>query len=435
MGIKSTRRDFLKATAVAAVGAGLAPSLLASQRRLSVDRLQFAVIGCGGKGTSDMADAARFGDIAAICDIDAETRAKGMAAHPKAATFSDFRTMLEAMGDRIDAVTVSTADHTHAPASAMALKMGKHVFCQKPLTRTVYEARKLAELAKKHGVATQMGNQGTANSELRRCAAHLRAGTFGKVKEIHCWTNRAGGWWPQGVDRPAAKLTPDHVDWDAWIGPSPMREYAPGYHPFAWRGWWDFGSGALGDIGCHCMNLPFMAYDLHDPIAITAETSGHNKDSFPVWSVITYEFGQRGNRPPVNLIWYDGGKKPPANLAPGVELDVNGCLIVCENATIYSPREYGGGSTIVGGGALPEIEFVQSPGHFEEWVQAIDGGKAARSNFADYSGPLTEMVVLGNLAVWQLGERIEWDARSMSVKGHPELEPIIRPAYRKGWEL
>jgi predicted dehydrogenase len=232
------------------------------------------------------------------------------------------------------------------------------------------------------------------------------------------------------VDRPFPTIdVPKHVAWDLWIGPAPFRHYAPGYHAFAWRGWWDFGSGALGDIGCHCMNLPFMALDLRDPIAVSAKTSGHNRDSFPVWSIVTYEF------PGVNLVWYDGGKLPPAELAPGVKLDVNGSLIVCERATLYSPAEYGGSTQIVGGGALPAVQIEESPGHFEEFARACAGGPKPVGNIPDYSGPLTETVVLGNLAVWADGPRLEWDASAMSVRGTDEYADLIHPKYRMGWEL
>jgi predicted dehydrogenase len=230
-------------------------------------------------------------------------------------------------------------------------------------------------------------------------------------------------------------ITPKTLDWDLWIGPSPMRPYAPGYHPFAWRGWWDFGSGALGDIGCHCMNLPFMALDLRDPIAVTAQTSGHNRDSFPNWSIVTYEFPKRGNRDAVNLMWYDGGKKPPQELAPGVDYGGNGCLIGCERGTLFMPGEYGQGARLVGGGEMPPIVVEETPSHFAEFVDAIQGRGKTKSNFPDYSGPLTEVVLLGNLAVWAGGDRVEWDARRLRVPGHPEYDALIHPQYRRGWSL
>lgn len=429
-----TRRDVLRASAAAAVGLAVAPAALASQKKPS-EKIRFAMIGVGGRGGAHLEPAATFGEIVGLCDVDAQTRAKAMMNYPRAGSFADFRQMLETMDKHIDAVVVATPDHTHAVAAAMAMRMGKHVYCEKPLTRSIHEARQLAKIAKQAKVATQMGNQGTSTNDLRRAAAVIKNGGLGTVKEVHCWTNRAGGWWPQGVERPKSARCPKHVDFDLWLGPSPERPYAEGYHPFAWRGWWHFGCGALGDIGCHCMNLPFMALDLRDPIAIQAQTSGHNKDSFPAWSIVTYEFAARGNRPALKMFWYDGTKVPSPDLAPGIKYAENGCIIVGDKATLYTPGEYGSGGVLVGGAPMPDADFEQSPGHFAEWVAAMKGSKPARSNFPDYSCLLTEMVVLGNLAVWADGPRLEWDAKKMAVKGAPEYDVLIKPAFRSGWEL
>lgn len=435
MAFKPTRRDVLKASVVAAAGLAAGPKAFAQARRGANERLRFAMIGVGGRGGAHLKPAAEFGDIVALCDIDAATLTKTLADYPKAAAFADFRAMLDTMSGQIDAVVVATPDHVHAPASAMAMKLGKHVYCEKPLTRTLGEARKLQEIARRARVATQMGNQGTSSDDLRNAVAVIQTGMFGKVKEIHCWTDRSGGWWPQGVERPEPKPTPGTVAWDLWLGPSPERPYAPGYHPFAWRGWWDFGSGALGDIGCHCMNLPFWALDLREPSAVQAETSGHNKDSYPSWSIVKMEFPERGGRPPLTLTWYDSGKKPPAELGNGETLGGNGCLIVCDHATLHAPGEYGSNCHIAGGGGLPLIEFEKSPGHFKEFVIAATGGPRAKGDIVAYSGPLTETVLMGNLAVWASGERLEWDARRLRVKGRPEFDSVIHPAYREGWML
>lgn len=436
MSHQPTRRDVLKTSAFAALGAGVLTTASAAKRPSPNDRIRFAMIGVGGRGGAHLKPAFEHGDIVALCDIDAETRSKAMLNYPDAATFSDFRRMFDSMAKDIDAVVVATPDHTHAPAAAMALHLGKHVYCEKPLTRSIWEARELAGLARTARTMTQMGNQGTAGDDLRKVAALLKAGKLGAVKEIHCWTNRAGGWWPQGVDRPAGGTPIPHtIDWDLWLGPSPRRDYAPGYHPFAWRGWWDFGSGALGDIGCHCMNLPFMAFDLRDPIAVTAETSGHNRDSFPSWSIIKYEFDARGSRPAVNLHWYDGGKMPPKDLAPNEKLEANGCLIVCEKGTLHMPHEYGAGGHLISGEPLPEVDFVKSPGHFAEWAEAIKGGPIPRGNLPGYACALTEVVLLGNLAVWADGPRVTWDARNMRAGGAENLEKVIHPEYRRGWKL
>jgi predicted dehydrogenase len=437
MSSKTSRRDLIRAagaTGVLISIPGLSPGNTGKPKR-DTNRLQVAAVGVGGKGTSNIEAANRLGDIVALCDVDAETRAKGLVQYPRANTFEDFREMLERMRGEIDVVIVSTPDHIHAPAAAMAMRMGKHVYVEKPLTRTIGEARKLAELAKRHRVQSQMGNQFTSDDSLRRLAAHVKAGTFGKIKEIHCWTNRAGGWWPQGVSRPASKPAPRKIDFDIWLGPSPDRPYADGYHPFAWRGWWDFGSGALGDIGCHSMNLPFMALELNNPIACQAQTSGHNRDSFPSWSIVTIDFAANNVRPEVSLKWYDGGKLPPAELAPNEKYGGNGVLMVFENDTIYAANEYGGNPKRLSGQPIPDIEFEKSPGHMDELFRAVKGGVAPMSNIPGYSGPLTETVLMGNLAVWADGPRVEWDARRLRTKGTNEYDSLIHPKYRPGWTL
>lgn len=411
---------------------------MAEQQRkwLHSEPILFGVIGVGGKGWSGMEQAAQFGNIVALCDVDVNPRAKGMAEHPRAAAFTDFRHMIDAMRGRMDAVVISTPDHVHAPAAAYAMRAGLHVYCEKPLSRTIWEARRLQELARQFKVQTQMGNQFTSHNPLRKTAAAIQAGLLGKVNEIHLWTDRPGGWWKQGVPRPEPKPAPKGVDFDLWLGPSPERPHAEGYHPFAWRGWWDFGTGSLGDIGCHNFNLAFQALDLRDPLAVQAQTSGHNRDSFPAWSIVTYEFGARGNRAPLKLYWYDGGKKPPPELGPGVEFGGNGSLIVCEKGTLYAPNEYGGDPRLLSGDPIPVADFEESPGHMAEFARAIKEGRPANSNFPDYSGPLTETVLLGNLAVWADGPRLEWDSRRMQVKGAgSEYDSLIRPTYRPGWAL
>lgn len=429
-----TRRDILRASATGAFAFALPVFGAANRPPKSPQKVRFGCIGLGGKGDSDTADANRLGVVVAICDADRNTLAAAMQKYPDARPFTDYRYMFRHMADSIDAVTVSTPDHNHGLATAMALTLGKHAFCQKPLTRTVWETRRLAELAQKNRLATQMGNQGTANDELRRAAMAVKGGAIGVVKEVHVWTDRAEGWWPQGVGHPMPDVKPESVDWDSWLGPAPVRHFSTAYHPFKWRGWWDFGAGALGDMGCHVMNLPFMALDLRDPIAIRAEVSDHNDETFPRWSIIHYEFGERKARAPLNLTWYDGGKKPSQDYVPGVQYSGGGVIIVGTTGTLYVPSEHGDGATIVGKGA-PQAEFEKSPGHFEEFINAIQGGKPATSNFPDYACPLTETVVLGNLAVWAPGERLEWDATNMSVKGRPDLDAKLKPTYREGWDF
>jgi predicted dehydrogenase len=247
------------------------------------------------------------------------------------------------------------------------------------------------------------------------------------------WTNRPI--WPQGGERPAEEPVPANLKWDLWIGPAPMRPYGKGYHPFAWRGWWDFGTGALGDMACHTMNMPFRAAGLHDPISVVAETSGHNKDSYPKWSVITYEFAADEKRGPVKLLWYDGGKLPGEDVLDGHKAERSGVCILGEKGKLYAPGDNVGKFELLGGPTPPEVEFVKSPGHFQEWVDAIKGGKPAMSNFADWAVPLTEIVLLGNLAVWADGKKIQWDAKNIKATNAPDVAHIIRPEYRKGYTL
>jgi len=380
-----------------------------------------------------MAAAAEHGDIVALADIDAQNRTKAMLEHPRATSFDDYRAMLEAMRGKLDAVVISTPDHHHAIASSLAMHQGLHCYTEKPLCRTIWEARQLQRIAREKKVATQMGNQSTAATAMRKTAALIKSGVYGHAKEVHLWTDRAKGWWPQGVERPKPGTAPKTVDFDLWLGPRPSRPYADGYHPFAWRGWWDFGTGSLGDMGCHIFNMPFMALDLRDPIAVQAVTSGHNRDSFPEWAEVHYEFGERNGRPPVDVHWYDGGHKPPASLAPDFKYNGNGAIVVCEKGTIYSPDESNTQFMLVGGGTMPDIKVDESPGHMAEFARAALGGPPAVSNFPNYSGPLAETVLLGNLAIWANGPRVEWEAKTMTVKGTTEFDSLIKPTFNPGF--
>jgi len=286
------------------------------------------------------------------------------------------------------------------------------------------------------GVATTMGNQGSAADGLREAAAILRSGALGTVKEVHVWTNRPI--WPQnGKGRPKPAACPKTLDWQSWLGPAAEQPYARGYHPFAWRGWWDFGTGALGDIACHTMNMAFAGLDLIDPVSAKAKTSGHQEASFPKWSVIDFEFPANDNRPALKVVWYDGSKLPPPEAVEGVlekddKIVPSGSLTITDKAKLYMP---GNNEFRVTGMDCPKAEYEKSPGHFEEWVRAIKTGKQAMTNFKDYAGPLTETVLLGNLAVWVDGPKIEWDAKAMKVKNIPGLEEMIKPVYRKGYTL
>jgi predicted dehydrogenase len=279
--IASTRRTFIATSSAVAAGYWVAPGRAddAKPATSANEEIRFACIGIGGKGQSDSADAGRSGKVVAVADVDSNQLRRAEKSFAGAKTYTDFRKMFAEMAGEFDAVTVSTPDHAHVIAAAEALNLSKHCFCQKPLTRAIAEARLLGDLARGKGVATQMGNQGTAADSLRRAAAFIKSGGLGAVKEVHVWTNRPV--WPQGGGRPAEAPVPTNLDWDSWIGPVAMRPYGAGYHPFAWRGFWDFGTGALGDMACHTFNMPFMALNLRDPASVQATTSGHNKETYP----------------------------------------------------------------------------------------------------------------------------------------------------------
>ncbi len=444
------RREFLRTSAAMGAGFWIAGSVQSALSNSPNEKIQVACIGIHGKGRTDSMNAEQFGKVVAVCDVD-RLRLKLAAKQFKTEHIAtDYRELLDKMGDRVDAVVISTPDHNHAVMAAKAMKMGKHVYCQKPLTHTIWEARRLGEIARETGVMTQMGNQHTSYNPMRKAAYQLRAGQVGTVKEVHVWTNRPV--WPQDERRKHLKPTPKNLDWNTWIGRAPWRPYADGYHPFAWRGWWDFGTGALGDMACHTCNLPFMGLNMRDPTAVEAEHSGHDGDSYPSWSKIKYEFPELDGRAPFTMTWYDGGQLPPQELFDDVTLtverdgkqikpEVSGALIVGDQAKMYAAGDYAErGIEIVGAEEL-DVEYPICPGpenaderHKLEWFTAMhDPSKAPTSNFADYAVPLTETILLGNLAVFK-GGRVEWDAKNLQASD-PELQRIIKPVIPEGYEV
>ncbi|MHC2065961.1 Gfo/Idh/MocA family protein [Bremerella sp. T1] len=446
MSSSQNRRNFMKLTAAAGAGFWAAAGVQAQETKSPNEKINFASIGIGGKGSSDSNDAGRAGNMVAIVDIDKERLEQAAVRYPDAKKYTDYRAMLTEMGDKIDAVTVSTPDHSHAPASAMAMKMGKHCFTQKPLTHSIWEARRLGEIAKENKVVTQMGNQGTAERGVRRASEIIQGGAIGNVQEVHVWTNRPV--WPQGVAKPETQPVPEHIDWEMFIGPAPYREYADAYHPFKWRGWWDFGTGALGDMACHTFNMAFMALNLRDPVSVEAESSGHNGQTYPKWSVIKFEFPELNGRAPLTMYWYDGGKLPAPELTKDLplnngKLSSSGSLLIGDAGKIYSPNDYGAKFHLLPEEKFkdyegPEESIPRSPGHFKEFVEGIKGGPEPMSNFPNYAGPLSETILLGNLSVWTTGESgkgkvIEWDAKNLEAKNAPEVAEIIKPKYREGW--
>jgi predicted dehydrogenase len=460
MSRRPTRRSFLGHSAALATGYWLGTASTTRATRSANEKLNVAFIAAGGRATANLKAINALGEnIVALSDVDDARAAKNYDLYPRAAHFRDFRKMLESKG--IDAVVVSTPDHMHAPASIAAMRLGKHVYCEKPLTHSVYEARLMRETAEKGKLATQMGNLGTGVSGFRRGVEIIRSGAIGPVHTVHVWTDRPGKYWRQGLDTPTAMETPPAtLDWDLWLGPAAERPYHKVYVPHDWRGWFDFGCGSLGDMGCHTANLPYMGLKLGTPISVSAETSEPKPDCFPAWSIITYEFPARGDLPPVKLIWYDGGKKPPEDIMSddktakssdgssaggksGDKLFKSGCLLIGTKGMLFSPDDYGASQRL-----LPEEKFAeyQPPApsiprgtgspllwHYREWVEACKGGPKTLSNF-DYASWLTEAVLLGNVAV-RTGKKINWDVAAMRAVGCPEADRYIKPEFRKGWEL
>jgi predicted dehydrogenase len=384
-----------------------------------------------------------------LCDVD-ETRAAGtFNAHPQARRYKDFREMLDKEAKNIDAVTVGTPDHIHGVAAMAAIKAGKHVYVQKPLTHTLHECRELTKAAKKAGVITSMGNQGHASEGSRLTNEWIQAGIIGDVREVHVWSDRAGRLWKQGIARPTdTPPVPPTLDWNLWLGPAKERPYHSAYAPHNWRGWWDFGTGALGDMGCHIIDHPVWALNLGSPTTVEARTTldgsflgdQPNFDSFPIAAIITYDFPARGNLPPVRMTWYDGGLMPPApsEMSSGQRLPDNGVLYVGSKGKMFH-SSHGGMPQLLPGTLLEQAKAVpktmeRSPGHYEEWYQACLGGKRPVDNF-DYAGPMTETVLLGVLALRSPGQRLEWDAENLKVKNAPNLNQYVHKEYRAGWTL
>lgn len=441
-----TRRHFLGGV----TATSLAFTLLPSRVWGANDRLRIAGVGVGGKGSSDIDQAGNLGDVVALCDCDDTMLKPKTAKWGGAKAYHDFRRMFDEMAGKIDAVTISTPDHNHALAAALAMQRGMHVYIQKPMTHDVWEARWLRDLARKHKVVTQMGNQGTAEDGLRAGVEAIRAGAIGNVREVHVWTNRPV--WPQApkvTSRPKdTPPVPATLHWDEFLGTAPERPYNPAYHPFNWRGWWDYGTGALGDMACHTANLPFMALDLDAPTRVEADCEKPNPETYPGWATVTYRFPARGNRGPVKFVWYEGQLPGGIKNLPGLQYFYgekptdSGSLMIGDKGVMYSPSDYGASWKL-----LPEDRFkgwvAPAPtlarngkgdqGMKNEWVAAIKGGPKPFSNF-EYAAPLTEAMLLGNVAI-RSGIPLDWDGPNFRLLGRSkEAEHLLRRQYRKGWK-
>jgi predicted dehydrogenase len=453
------RRHFLQQTGLGAGGLLLgAPAIVRGQNLNS--RINVACIGVGGKGESDVNDTAKCGaNIVALCDVDARTLNKMSEKYPDAKKFTDFRKMLAELDKSIDAVTISTPDHLHGIAAMTAMNLGKHVYCQKPLTQTVFEARELVRVSKEKKLATQMGNQGSAGDGLRRAVEVIQAGVIGNAHELHVWSNRPI--WPQGLDRPKGENpVPKELDWNLWQGPAPLRPYVEGvYHPFKWRGWMDYGTGALGDMACHTVNMPFRALKLGYPTVVECElASRFYPETYPLTSRIRFEFPEREGLPPLKFWWYDGAPgsdfkplRPYPNIVRDIvnmrgKLPESGCLVIGDKGVLFSPDDYGsmfflqleGEKTFTNGKDHEAAKAVaqtipRSPGHNQEWINMIKDGTPAYSNF-EIAGYLTEIILLGCIAL-KVGEgvKMDWDGPNMRSPNCPQSAQFVKRNDRAGW--
>jgi predicted dehydrogenase len=436
-----TRRTFLKSASLGSAAAAF-PHVMRSQQGSPNSKLNVACIGVGGRGSAAV-NAMKGENIVAFCDVDDTRAAKTFNQFPDVPRFRDFRQLLDKLGNSIDAVTVSTPDHMHFPIAMAAMSLGKHVFVEKPMAHTIGEGRKMAQLAREKKVATQMGNQGHAAEGMRLLKEWYQGGVLGDVRELHTWTNRPI--WPQGVKgfdhSKLLPVVPSTLDWDLWLGVASEREYDPGYLPFNWRGFWDFGTGALGDMGCHMMDGGFWAFDLPPPASVEAVSANQTDISAPTASVVTYHFPAHGTRPPLKWVWYDGNLEPvvPPDFEQERKLPDNHTLIIGSRASVlaqanyYTVRIFPESKMQEFASSLPPKTIPRIPGgdHFAEWVNACKGGVPAGANF-DYSSRLTEMVLLSNVAV-RARRRIDWDSAAMKITNLPAANEFVTKQYRGGF--
>jgi predicted dehydrogenase len=451
-----SRRNFLQTGAALCTVTILPRQVLGQPNRPSPNsELALAGIGIGGVGFPQLQACEKAGfRIAALCDVDEVYGGKAFNRWPQARRYRDFRDLLRSEGDKIDAVYVGTPDHTHAIIDLAALKLKKHLCCVKPLTRTIGECRAVVRAAREAGVATQVTAAPHTSEDGCRTIELIQGGAIGEVREVHAWTDRP--LWPQGMDRPTGSdAVPKTFDWDLWIGPAPMRPFKDKwadkdlilqqiaanhgqppasrgvYHPWNFRGWWDFGTGALGDMGCHFLNTVWRALKLAHPLAVESTSTRAMPEAAPLASIVTYDFAPRENMPAVRVTWYDGGLKPPAPLElHGRPLPEQGVLYVGSKGKMLGPKILGEESTAAAG--IPKT-LPRRGGTWQEWHEACRGGEPAGCNF-DWAGPLTESVLLGNVAL-RSGKRLEWDPAQMRVTNHEPANAHVKETYHNGWTL
>ena len=429
---KSNRRDFLKLTGAgaAALTCGVWSELSAAESTSPNEKLNVGCVGTANRAAADV-KGVEGENIVALCDVDKNYLDRAAAQFPNARTYVDYREMIDKEAENLDAVVVGTADHNHAPATIRAIRAGLHAYCEKPLTHTVEEASVVAEAAKKHGVATQMGIQIHAVENYRRVVEIIQSGAIGDVTEVHVWVGKAWG----GGDRPEeGQEPPETLNWDLWLGPAPWRPYVPGrYHPAQWRKWWDFGQGTLGDMACHYMDLPFWALKLRYPSTCEAEGPEVHPETCPLGLIVRYEFPERDGLPAVRLTWYDGNLIPKE--VAGERVPGSGVMFIGSEGNMFAnyssyrlfPAEK------FAGFEPPEPTIPRSIGHHAEWIKACKEGTPTTCNF-DYSGALTEAVLLGNVA-YRVGEKLQWDAAGLRATNCPAADKYLRKEYRPGWEV
>lgn len=427
MSIRTSRRQFLR-QASAWGAAGYFSSRALAESRSPNEKLNIACIGTAHQARFSIDNLRSLENIVALCDVDERLLGQASQEFPRARTYADFRKAIEQKD--LDAVVVATPDHVHAPAAMMAIKLGKHVYCEKPLTHSVYEARALARAAAEQKVATQMGTQIHAENNYRRVVEIVQAGVLGPIREVHTWAGRAWG----GGERPTeTPPVPPHLHWDLWLGPAPERPYHPTYLPANWRKWWDFGGGNLADMGCHHLDLAFWALKLRHPTTIAAEGPPLHPETCPLGLIVHYEFPARGDLPPLRLTWYDGTKIPAK--IHGFETGGGGNVFVGEKGLMRA--DYGSYQLAPAKGFSdfqpPSATIPNSPGHHREWLAACKTGSPTLCNF-DYSGALTEAVLLGNVA-YRTGQKLEWDAAALKATNCPAADRFLRREYRSGWTL
>ena len=430
-----SRRDFIGAAAAAAAFTFVPSHVLGQAGRDSANnKLNIACIGVGGMGANDVRQVSTE-NIVALCDVDWKHAAETFKLFPSAKKYRDFREMLEKEHKNIDAVVVSTPDNTHAVAAMMAIKMNKHVYFQKPLAHDMYEVRRLTEAARKHNVMTQMGIHIHAEEPVKLVVEIIKSGMIGHVRKVDIWSGKNWG----GGKRPKeSEPVPETLNWDLWLGPAPYRSYNSAYLPTNWRRWWDFGTGTLGDMGCHIIDPAFWALDLVYPISVEAQPAEFNDETYPEATRVRWEFPARGKLPPVTVTWYDGVNRPflPKELEPGRKLPDQGGLYYGEKGIILAPHM--GGPRLIPelkmkGFKAPERFLPRGIDHYQEWIRACKGGPKPLTNF-DYSGPLTETILLGNVAALA-GEKLYWDGPNFKITNVPDAEEHLKREYREGWTL